>query len=130
MIILSHNPNTYLNSYLSITRSMIVSIPFTLGLIVYSEKSNMFNEYHIKYLSMIVLLFAIIYGLKGGEDFKRYTNYLEKTLKENKQMQNRDIYLLELPSWKQWIDLTNLYIFVLIAIEIFLVYKFFFQKNN
>lgn len=77
---------------------------------------------------MIVLLFAIIYGLKGGEDFKRYTDFLEKKLKANKQMKNRDIYLLELPSWKKWIDLTNFYILVFIGVEIFLLYKVFYNS--
>ena len=130
MVTLSHNPNTYFNSYISITRSMMVTTSLSLGLFTYSTKTTLFDTYHVKYISMIILLFGILYGLKGGEDFKRYTYSLEKTLKENKQMQNREIYLLELPSWKQWIDLTTLYIFVLSAIEIFLVYKVFFQENN
>ena len=70
MISVSHNPNAYLNSYLSVTRSMMVTVALSLGLITYSSKSNLFDEYHVKYLSMGMLLFAIIYGLKGGEDFK------------------------------------------------------------
>ena len=108
----------------------MVTTSLSLGLFTYSTKTTLFDTYHVKYISMIILLFGILYGLKGGEDFKRYTYSLEKILKENKQMQNREIYLLELPSWKQWIDLTTLYIFVLSAIEIFLVYKVFFQENN
>lgn len=129
MISVSHNPNTYLNSYLSITRSMMVTVALSLGLITYSSKSNIFDEYHVKYLSMGMLLFAIIYGLKGGEDFKKYTIFLEKKLKENKKMTNRDVYLLEIPSWKKWIDLTNVYILILISVEIFLLYKVFYKSS-
>ena len=78
---------------------------------------------------MGMLLFAIIYGLKGGEDFKKYISFLEQKLKENKKMTNRDVYLLEIPSWKKWIDLTNVYILVLISVEIFLLYKVFYNSS-
>ena len=44
-------------------------------------------------------------------------------------MTNRDVYLLEIPSWKKWIDLTNVYILVLISVEIFLLYKVFYNSS-
>ena len=128
MSILSHNPNTYLNSYLSVTRTMIVTSSLSLGLLTYSIKTDLFDKYHVKYLSIFILFFAIVYGLKGGDDFKKYINNLEKILKD-KKTSNREIYIAEISKWRKLIDLTEFYIFILVFAKIFIIYKIFFSNN-
>jgi len=106
---LSHNPQSYVNGYISMMRNMILSS--SIGLIILNSK------YRI--ISFFVFIFSLLYGLKSAIDFNKYLNYLE-TQKLKKPFE------FQVKQWKQWIYMTYIYLVILCIIIFFVVIK---QKN-
>ena len=122
MIKLAHNPSVELNAFLSVIRTTMTTTSISLALLGFSLKTKNFDEFNVKYISMIILLFAIIHGFKGSYDFKKYLEFLEKTLKD-KTLDNREVYQMKLHFWKKWVTLINILLFILLCVETYVVYK-------
>ena len=122
MIKLSHNPSVELNAFLSVIRTTMTTTSISLALLGFSLKTKNFDEFNVKYIAIIMLLFAIIHGFKGSYDFKKYLEFLEKTLKD-KKLDNREVYQMKLHLWKKWITLINILLFILLCVETYVVYK-------
>ena len=66
---ITHNPATFLTSFISISRNVLLSSSIVLGILVYSPISKLFNETSVKKMAFVILLFSILYGLKAHMTF-------------------------------------------------------------
>ena len=104
---LSHNPQSYVNGYISMMRNMILSS--SVGLVVLNTKYRL--------ISFFIFLFSISYGIKSSFDFNKYLNYLNT-------LDLEDPYKFSVKQWTFWIYFSYFYIIVLIFIILYLVIKF------
>ena len=104
---ITHNPATFLTSFISISRNVLLSSSIVLGILVYSPISKLFNETSVKKMAFVILLFSILYGLKGSYDFHKYINYMQQNKKVTQP------YIYQVNQWKGWIYLLVSYIILL-----------------
>tara|TARA_B100001094_G_C18091849_1_gene750832 strand:- start:490 stop:843 length:354 start_codon:yes stop_codon:yes gene_type:complete len=106
---LSHNPQSYVNGYISMMRNMILLS--SVGLVIVNSK------YRI--ISLFVFLFSFTYGIKSAYDFNKYVEYL-KTLELENPLK------FQVNQWKQWVYMTYIYLIIILIIVFYFVIK---QKN-
>ena len=103
---LSHNPHTYLNSYISIMRNMILTS--SVSLLVYQLK--------YKLISFLILLFSISIGIISSYNFYNYIKYIES-------LGIKEPYIMYINQWYIWILFTIIYVSILLLIGINILYK-------
>ena len=106
---LSHNPQSYVNGYISMMRNMILLS--SVGLVILNSKYIV--------ISFFIFIFSFTYGIKSAYDFNKYLVYLES-------LELEEPYSFQVSQWKQWIHLTYIYLIILLIIIFFIVIK---QKN-
>ncbi len=110
---LSHNPATFLNGFISMSRNVFLTSSVALAALGYSQKSKLFNEMALKVVALIVILFSITYGLKASYDFHKYLTFME-----NDKDQLKPPYTFQIKQWKGWVYLTVIYT-ILLTIGLF-----------
>ena len=113
---LSHNPQSYVNGYISMMRNMILTSSVGLGAMSFS---NSFKKYEkiVKILAFIIFTYSIVYGIKAAIDFNEYINYMEK------RNDIEDPYKFQLKQWKQWVILTYVYISIVTMICLLILFR-------
>ena len=79
----SHDPGNILNAFLSMTRNFFVTTSISVAILGLGVKSMNFKK-RIFLLSLLIMMFSIIYGIKTTYDFNDYLNFL----RENKYFKN------------------------------------------
>jgi len=113
---LSHNPQSMVNGYISMSRNM-----FLLSSIGFASMafSNTFNEYKklVQIIALSIFIYSIIYGYKATYDFGLYLDYM---------LQQKDIgepHNLQLKQWRGWITLTYVYICILLVMSFIIFFR-------
>ena len=110
-----HNPQTYLNGYISMTRNMFVISSVALATMGFSNRFKEF-EIIIKIIGTLIMSYSILYGYTSA---KNYTNYIE--FLEKKELD--DVYAIQIPEWKKWITLTYLYMIMLVIVLVIILFR-------
>jgi hypothetical protein len=111
-----HNPQTYLNGYISMMRNMFLTSSVALGTMGFSNRFKEF-EIIIKIVGTLIMGYSILYGYTSA---KNYSNYI-KFLEEKKELV--DVYEIQLPEWKNWIKLTYLYMILLVIVVVIILFR-------
>ena len=110
-----HDPNSVLAMYISMMRNMFLLSSIGLSALVLSNNFKDYKKF-VQVLSVIILIYCIMYGLKSNIDFIEYLNF---TLN---QKDIPKLYLLQLNSSKGWVHMSYIYmfiIFILICVILF-----------
>ena len=109
-------PQVTFNGYMSITRNVYLTSSIGIALLTFSRN---FKE-HINIMRIIaigILLYSIIYGIKGSRDFYIYLNFLET-------VDDLPSFLRErINRWYIWIFFTNIYTLITIFLFSFIFFK-------
>ena len=109
-------PQVTFNGYMSITRNVYLTSSIGIALLTFSRN---FKE-HINIMRIIaigILLYSIIYGIKGSRDFYIYLNFLET-------VDDLPSFLRErINRWYIWIFFTNIYTLITIFLFLFIFFK-------
>jgi len=115
-MVYSHNPQTYLNGYISMMRNMFLTSSVALGTMGFSNRFKEF-EIIIKIVGTLIMGYAILYGYTSAKNFSNYIEFLE----EKKEL--ADVYEIQLPEWKNWIKLTYLYMILLVIVVVVILFR-------
>ena len=105
----THDPQTYLNGYISMMRNMFVTSSISLVVLGFSTRFKE-NERIGKVISILIMIYSISYGVISAIHFSKYIDHIENT------EELRSIYEIQISQWKRWIILTYVYIVLLIII--------------
>ena len=113
---LADTSQSVFNGYISITRNMYLTSSIGITTMIFSNRFTYFEKI-IKILSLCIILYSTIYGIKSTRDFKDYLELLlnQKDLSEHNYMQ--------IKQWNEWIYLSYIYICILIIISIIIFFK-------
>jgi len=113
---LSHNPQSYFNGYISMTRNVIIMS--TVGLTTFTM-GKQFKKYQqpIVLFGLFIITLSIIYSLKASYDFNKYLKYL------NKHDELEKPYTFLINDWYYWIIITTIYSGILIIIVLFILFR-------
>ena len=111
-----HNPQTYLNGYISMMRNMFVISSVALATMGLSNRFKKF-EIVIKIIGTVIMGYAILYGYTSAKNFSNYITFLEG----KKELDN--VYELQLPEWKNWITLTYIYMVLLMIVIVIIFFR-------
>tara|TARA_B100000902_G_C27278749_1_gene900403 strand:- start:1269 stop:1625 length:357 start_codon:yes stop_codon:yes gene_type:complete len=111
MAVLSHNPHTYLNSYISQLRNtFLVS---SIGIATIGMSKHFKIQKYIEFLAFIILIYGILYGLQTTYDFSTYINYLNT-------IDLSEPYSFQVNEWNRWTKFAYVYIFIIFVIAVIL----------
>ena len=113
---LTHNPQAFLNGYISMTRNMFTISAVGLSIMTFADSFTTYQKI-VKIIALMIIIISILYGIKASYDFKRYLKYLESTgeLKEP--------YNFLIDDWEDWIKITYLYIVVSIILAFIIMFR-------
>lgn len=109
-------PQSSYNGFISTMRN--VYLTSSIGIALFTFSRSLKKDRQIIYIiSLTILLYSIIYGIKTGNDFNIYLNFLQK-------QKDMPIFLKEqVDRWYTWIIFTYFYTLLTIFLFIFLFYK-------
>jgi len=113
---LTHNPQAFLNGYISMTRNMFTISAVGLSIMTFADSFTTYQTI-VKIIALLIIIISILYGLKSSYDFKRYLKYLESS-DELKEPYN---FLID--DWEDWIKLNYLYIVVSIILALIIMFR-------
>ena len=111
-----HNPQTFLNGYISMSRNMFTISAVGLSAMTFADS---FKDYKkiVKMIALLIMIISILYGIKASYDFNRYLKYLESS------DELKDPYSFLIDDWRQWIKLTYTYIVVSIILAFIIMFR-------
>lgn len=109
-------PQVTFNGFISIMRNVYLTSSIGIALLTFSRN---FREHRniMRVISLSILLYSIIYGIKAGLDFYFYLKFLEK------QKEIPTILREKIKRWYIWIIFTNIYTLITIFLFSFIIYK-------
>ena len=113
---LTHNPQSFLNGYVSQVRNVFLTSSIALAALSFSNTLNANNKF-IYTIAIIIFIFSMTYGIKSCIDFNKYITYL----KAHPELSEPYIFLLD--DWHEWITLTYIYIATMFVMAIFILFK-------
>ena len=116
----THDPGNVLNAFLSMSRNFFLTASISIAILGINMKSFRPKKRRLYILSLLIMVFSIIYGIKATLDFNDYLNYL----KEKKYFKN-DFLKKIAERWKGWIYLNILFLIHLIIRILIRIYKLF-----
>lgn len=109
-------PQVTFNGFMSIMRNVYLTSSIGIALLTFSRNFKR-DRNIIRIISLSILLYSIIYGIKAGRDFYIYLNFLEN---------QKDVptFLREkIKRWYIWIIFTNIYTLITMFLFSFIFYK-------
>ena len=113
---LVHNPQSFLNGYISMSRNMFTISAVGLSAMTFADSFTTYQKI-VKIIALMIIIISILYGIKASYDFKRYLKYLESSddLKEP--------FTFLIDDWEDWIKLTYIYIVVSIILAFIIMFR-------
>tara|TARA_R110002074_G_scaffold380632_1_gene559369 strand:+ start:256 stop:618 length:363 start_codon:yes stop_codon:yes gene_type:complete len=111
-----HNPQTFLNGYISMTRNMFTISAVGLSAMTFADSFNTYKKI-VKIIALMIIIISILYGIKASYDFNRYLKYLESS------DELKDPYKFLIDDWRDWIKLTYIYIIVSIILAFIIMFR-------
>lgn len=109
-------PQVTFNGFMSIMRNVYLTSSIGIALLTFSRNFKS-DRNIIRIISLSILLYSIIYGIKAGRDFYIYLNFLEN-------QKGVPTFLREkIKSWYIWIIFTNIYTLINMFLFSFIFYK-------
>lgn len=115
---LSLNPQAQLNGYISMMRNMFLTSSIAIGIFGFSNNFQEF-KYFMRLISVSILVYSCIYGIKSAHDYKDFINFLEKhnTIEEP--------YIYQIPQFRQWVTMSYVYVGILSVIILTIIFRLF-----
>ena len=107
----THNPQTFVNGFISGQRNMFLISSISVGIIGFAESfvNKQYNLF-VKSVGVIILLFSIVYGFSITQGFSEYVNFIKQTPKVPEPYSSLKF------AWQKWIYLSYVYITVIAAL--------------
>lgn len=109
-------PQVTFNGFISIMRNVYLTSSIGIALLTFSRNFRQHRNI-MRLISLSILLYSIIYGVKAGLDFYFYLKFLEK------QKDIPTILREKIKRWYIWIIFTNIYTLITIFLFSFIIYK-------
>tara|TARA_Y100000389_G_scaffold177636_2_gene190108 strand:- start:9238 stop:9630 length:393 start_codon:yes stop_codon:yes gene_type:complete len=115
----SHDPGIFLNAFLSMSRNFFLTASISVAIFGLGMQSRVYKKKKRLYiLSLFIMIFSIIYGIKTTRDFDFYINYLI----DNAYFDN-EFLKQHAERWRGWIYLNILFIILIISGVLIEFYK-------
>jgi len=105
---------SYLNSFISMTRNIFTLSSLSLAMIGFSDRFNKYQKI-VKILGMTILLFSIIYGFYTTNLFGRYI--------EDIKSENKNLSKIQINEWKKFKILNYIFIFILTVVFLIILFR-------
>ena len=111
-----YNPRPLINGYISIMRNMFLTS--SIGIVIFNL-SHHFKIYSkiVQIFGLIILTYSVIIGIKASIDANKNINLIKK------QKKLPELYNVQLNSWKGWINLTYIYITIIIVLSLIILIR-------
>lgn len=109
-------PQVTFNGFTSMMRNVYLTSSIGLTLLIFSKNFKKDRKV-VSLISLAIILYSIVYGIKAGLDLHFYLNILRK---------QKDIPLIlteRIKTWYVWIIFTNIYTLITIILFLFIFYK-------
>ena len=107
----THNPQTFVNGFISGQRNMFLISSISVGIIGFAD-TFVNKQYNliVKSVGILILLFSIVYGFSITQGFSEYVNFIRNTQKVPEPFSSLKF------TWQKWIYLSYVYITVIVAL--------------
>ena len=104
----THNPQTFVNGFISGQRNMFLISSISVGIMGFAD-SFVDKRYNlvVKSVAVAVLVFSIVYGYSITDGFGQYVDFVKSTPKVPEPYSSLKF------TWEKWIYLSYIYIFVI-----------------
>lgn len=109
-------PQVTFNGFISIMRNVYLTSSIGIALLTFSRNFRQHRNI-MRVISLSILLYSIIYGIKAGRDFDIYLNFL------NNQKDLPKFLREKIERWYTWIIFTNIYTLIIIFLFSYIIYK-------
>ena len=109
-------PENTFNGFISIMRNVYLTSSIGIALLTFSINFKKEKKF-VRLISLAILLYSIIYGIKARQDFFTYLNFLENEKNIPSLLKDK------IKRWYTWIIFTNIYTLITIFLFLFIFYK-------
>ena len=110
------SPQITFNGFTSIMRNVYLTSSIGIALLTFSNNFRK-DKNIVIIISLTIMFYSILYGIKAGRDFYKYLKFLEN---------KKDIPLLlkeKIERWYMWIIFTNIYTLITLFLFSYIFYK-------
>lgn len=112
---LSHDPQSYISTYVSMMRNMYLLS--SIGIALFGVSNNLKkNKKFLQIISQVIIFYSMTYGLNSIYDFKIYIN----SIKTTENMKNYDYLFRET---QRRMSISLFYIIILVCISSVIIFN-------
>ena len=109
-------PQVTFNGFISTMRNVYLTSSIGIALLTFSRNFKQ-DRTVVRIISLSILLYSIIYGIKASSDFYIYLKILEK------QKNLPELFKDKINRWYIWIIITNIYTLITMFLFSYIFYK-------